>query len=103
MQTTHPGIVFTDFTAYCINFFGFFVNSINTPFYTINMELLQITIIWQAIILFTGGLFLIYKSTSEIQEKLETPEHDEDQMKHKKIKSVTQAVIQILIIDFIFS
>lgn len=42
------------------------------------------TISWQAIILFLGGLFLIYKSTSEIHEKVEMPYHDKKNWKEKK-------------------
>src|SRR5690606_32991856 len=102
-KITNLGLFLAMFQRIVLLFFVSFLIGLKTPFYTINLEWLHIAISWQAIILFTGGLCLIYKSTSEIQEKLETPEHDEDQMKHKKIKSVTQAVIQILIIDFIFS
>src|SRR5690606_23000650 len=80
-----------------------FLIGLKEPFYTIETSWLHIAISWQAIILFVGGLFLIYKSTSEMREKLETPKHDENEVKGKKIKSFSQAVIQILIIDFIFS
>jgi predicted tellurium resistance membrane protein TerC len=58
---------------------------------------------WQAIILFAGGLFLIYKSTSEIRDKVSHPEHDEAKVRGKKITSLSNAIVQILIIDFIFS
>ena len=34
---------------------------------------------------------------------METPSHDADVVKGKKIKSLSQAVVQIMIIDFIFS
>ena len=50
-----------------------------------------------------GGLFLIYKSTSEIREKVTDPQHDADQVKEKKITTLSNALVQILIIDFIFS
>jgi predicted tellurium resistance membrane protein TerC len=53
--------------------------------------------------LFGGGLFLIYKSTSEIHEKVESPKQEENELRSKKIKSLSQAIVQILIIDFIFS
>jgi len=80
-----------------------FLIGLKEPFYTIDTEWLHIAISWQAIILFLGGLFLIYKSTSEMREKIEAPKQDEKQVKQKKIHSISQAVIQILIIDFIFS
>ncbi len=84
-------------------FFVSFLVGLSEPFYTLKTSWLSIGISWQAIILFTGGLFLIYKSTSEIREKVENPSHDEDGVKSKVIKSLSQAITQILIIDFIFS
>ena len=80
-----------------------FLIGLSTPFYTVETSWLYIGISWQAIILFAGGLFLIYKSTSEIREKVENPSHDENQVKSKPIKSLSNAIVQIVLIDFIFS
>ncbi|ADY53308.1 Integral membrane protein TerC [Pseudopedobacter saltans DSM 12145] len=52
------------------------------------------------LILIIGGLFLIYKSTSEIHEKLEGEEHEQTV---KKSYSFSQAIVQILILDIVFS
>jgi predicted tellurium resistance membrane protein TerC len=52
------------------------------------------------LILLTGGLFLIYKSTSEIHEKLEGGEHEEQNTKANTFRSI---IFQILILDIIFS
>lgn len=57
----------------------------------------------QTIILFLGGLFLLYKSTSEIHEKVEMPEHSEESLRSKKISTLSSAIVQIILIDFIFS
>lgn len=46
---------------------------------------------------------MIFKSTSEIREKIESPSPNIDDAKIKKIKSLSQAIVQILVIDFIFS
>ncbi|MGB5205771.1 MAG: TerC family protein, partial [Eudoraea sp.] len=43
------------------------------------------------------------KSTSEIHEKVEMPEHDEDALKSRNITTLSKAIVQIVIIDFIFS
>jgi len=53
------------------------------------------------LILLVGGLFLLYKSTSEIYHKMEGEEGDIS----KTIKKVTFAniIIQILIMDMVFS
>ncbi len=53
------------------------------------------------LILILGGLFLLYKSATEIYHKMEGEEGNQS----KKIKAVTfsQVIIQILIMDLVFS
>jgi predicted tellurium resistance membrane protein TerC len=53
------------------------------------------------LILIAGGLFLIYKSTKEIHHKMEGEEGDQT----KAIKAVTfnSVIVQILILDLVFS
>jgi predicted tellurium resistance membrane protein TerC len=102
-KATNIGLVLAMVQRIILLFFVSFLVGLSEPFYTIEFNWLSIAISWQAIILFAGGLFLIYKSTSEIREKVESPKHDEDGVKSKIIKSLSQAITQILIIDFIFS
>lgn len=52
------------------------------------------------LILIIGGLFLIYKSTSEIHEKLEGEDH---QQTIAKVHSFTGVIAQILVLDIVFS
>lgn len=52
------------------------------------------------IILALGGLFLIAKSTSEIHNKLDTEKHEH---KIKATGAIFQAVLQIVLLDIIFS
>lgn len=54
------------------------------------------------LILLGGGLFLIYKATTEIHEKLEGEEHvaETGSVKRASFKSV---IIQILLLDIVFS
>ncbi|MBT8281765.1 MAG: TerC family protein [Muriicola sp.] len=73
------------------------------PFYYVESSWFTAGISGQALILLLGGLFLLYKSTSEIHEKVELPEHDEEELKSKNIITLPKALFQILIIDFIFS
>ncbi len=77
--------------------------SLKNPFYYVDLSWFSVGISGQALILLFGGLFLLYKSTSEIHEKVELPEHDEDLIKSKNITTLSKAIVQILIIDFIFS
>ncbi|MBC9798351.1 TerC family protein [Sinomicrobium weinanense] len=80
-----------------------FLVGLKAPFYHIDTSWLSMGISGQGIILFVGGLFLLYKSTSEIHEKVDMPEHGEEELKSKKISSLSKAITQIVIIDFIFS
>ena len=102
-KATNIGLILAMVQRIVLLFFMSFLVSLKDPFYHLETSWLHIAVSWQSIILFLGGLFLIYKSTSEIREKVETPKHDEDSIKHKVIKTLQQAIIQILIIDFIFS
>ena len=102
-KATTVGLLLAMIQRIILLFFVSFLIGLKEPFYTIELSWLHIAISWQALILFGGGLFLIYKSTSEIHEKVEMPSHDENNFSKKKIKSLKQAIFQILIIDFIFS
>ncbi len=55
--------------------------AMEAPFWHINLSWVKGGISGQGIILFIGGLFLLYKSTSEIHEKVEDKGHDERQIK----------------------
>lgn len=71
--------------------------------FEIDTSWISTQISWQSIILLVGGLFLLSKCTSEIHEKLEFPNHEIDELKNKKIKTLSGVLVQILLIDFIFS
>ena len=57
----------------------------------------------QALILLAGGLFLIYKSTKEIHEKVDHKGEEEKHLGSVAKKSFSSVIIQILLIDIIFS
>ncbi|WP_299100184.1 TerC family protein [uncultured Winogradskyella sp.] len=102
-RATNIGLILAMVQRIILLFFVSFLVGLSKPFFTVDNNWLSIGVSWQAIILFAGGLFLIYKSTSEIREKVENPSHDEDEVKSKPIKSLSNAIVQIVIIDFIFS
>ncbi len=52
------------------------------------------------LILIIGGLFLIYKSTAEIHEKLEGDDHKDAKV---KVHSFASVIFQILLLDIVFS
>lgn len=102
-KATNIGLVLAMIQRIVLLFFVSFLVSLKTPFFSFKSDWLTIHLSWQALILFLGGLFLIYKSTSEIREKVEKDEDELSSAKSKVIKNFTQAIAQILIIDFIFS
>ncbi len=102
-KATNIGLLLAMVQRVLLLFAVSFLVSLKKPFYFINTSWLTIDVSWQAIILFAGGLFLIYKSTSEIHEKVELPDHDKDALEKKNISTLSNAIVQIIIIDFIFS
>lgn len=102
-KATNIGLILAMAQRIILLFFVSFLVGLKEPFYEFENSWLELHLSWQAIILFAGGMFLIYKSTSEIREKVETPSHNSDNLKGKVITSLKQAIVQILIIDFIFS
>ncbi len=102
-RATNLGLLLAMVQRIILLFAVSFLIGLKIPFYYIKTSWLTVGISGQAMILFFGGLFLLYKSTSEIHEKVELPEHDEDAINAKNITSFSKAIVQIVIIDFIFS
>lgn len=73
------------------------------PFLVLDSSWITGGISWQALILFFGGLFLLYKSTKEIHEKIEDRGHDEREVKKGQSNSLRNAILQITVINIVFS
>lgn len=57
----------------------------------------------QSLIVFLGGLFLLYKSVTEIHHKLEDHGHNEASTTKKVATTLTAVIVQILAVDLVFS
>lgn len=57
----------------------------------------------QSLILLFGGLFLLYKSTTEIREKIEEKGIEEKQLGKSAAKRFSRVLLQIMLIDLVFS
>ncbi|MGB5666468.1 MAG: TerC family protein [Maribacter sp.] len=79
------------------------LTNLKKPFWVIDGEWISGGISGQALILFGGGLFLLYKSTNEIHEKIEDKGHDEREVKSQQSSSLTNAILQITVINIVFS
>jgi predicted tellurium resistance membrane protein TerC len=67
----------------------------------LNNNFMYAEISGQAVILFLGGLFLLYKSTKEIYEKAELRVEDHHQPTGQS--TLTKAILQITLINLVFS
>lgn len=77
--------------------------AMKAPFWIINKSWISGGISWQAVILFFGGIFLLYKSTKEIHEKVVDREHDEREVKKQRATTLSKAILQITMINIVFS
>lgn len=73
------------------------------PWFHIDLSWFSANITGQSIILLLGGLFLIYKSTNEIREKVEEKGQEEKEIKKSATKSFRNVIFQIILIDMVFS
>lgn len=76
---------------------AFFAAHLSRPF----MDVLGHPISWRDVLLFAGGVFLIYKGGKEIHEKIHAAQ--EPMHSHKQFSSVAWVVVQIGLVDIIFS
>ena len=73
------------------------------PWFSLNFSWLNAQVSGQSIILLLGGLFLIYKSTKEIHEKVDLKGEEEKEIKQSATKSFKSVIFQIILIDLVFS
>ncbi|TDN95648.1 putative tellurium resistance membrane protein TerC [Salegentibacter sp. 24] len=64
------------------------------------LSLYEFELSWRDIILIAGGIFLLIKSTLEIHQKVEGQEGNEEV---KKAQSFGYAILQIVLLDMVFS
>ncbi len=79
------------------------LTALNKAFWHIETAWIQGGISGQSLILFGGGLFLLYKSTKEIREKVEYKGHGEQEVKSARSSSMSNAIWQITAINIVFS
>jgi predicted tellurium resistance membrane protein TerC len=73
------------------------------PFFSIDWGWFKADFTGQALILLAGGIFLIYKSTKEIHEKVDNKGEEEKTLGSVAKTSFVSIIFQILMIDIIFS
>jgi len=73
------------------------------PWVTFDLGWMSGGITGQSLILLLGGLFLLYKSTKEIHEKVEEKGQEEKELKRSAAHSFGNVIFQIILIDIVFS
>ncbi|HEX8574961.1 MAG TPA: TerC family protein [Flavobacterium sp.] len=73
------------------------------PWFSFDYDWFSAQVSGQSIILFAGGLFLLYKSTNEIREKVDEKGMEEQELKRVATKSFGNVLFQIILIDMVFS
>ncbi|WP_062058509.1 TerC family protein [Aquimarina longa] len=77
--------------------------AMEAPFWHINLPWIEAGISGQALILFGGGIFLLYKSVHEIHEKVDEKGEEEKEIQQKSSNSLSKAIVQITLINVVFS
>ncbi len=77
--------------------------AMEAPFWHINLPWIEAGISGQALILFGGGMFLLYKSVHEIHEKVDEKGEEEKELAQKSTTSLSKAIVQITLINVVFS
>ena len=102
-KATNLGLVLAMAMRIVLLFGITWLTSLKKPFWMINTSWITGAVSWQALILFAGGLFLLYKSTREIHEKIEDKGHDEREVEKARSTSLRNAILQIMVINIVFS
>lgn len=102
-KATNIGLVLAMVMRIVLLFGITWLTAAKKPFWVFDNDWISGGISGQALILFAGGLFLLYKSTREIHEKVEHKGHDEFEVKKGRSTSLSKAIVQITVINIVFS
>lgn len=102
-KATKIGMFLAMFMRIALLFGINFLIQMKEPWFHIDLSWFSAGITGQSVILFLGGLFLIYKSTKEIHEKVDEKGEEEKEIGKAASKSFQGVLLQIIMIDLVFS
>lgn len=102
-RATNIGLFLAMFLRILLLFGISWLISMQEPWVKINLPWLHAGFSGQSLILIAGGLFLIYKSVTEIHHKLEDDTDNHGEKGGKSKVTLTSAIIQITLINIVFS
>ena len=80
-----------------------YIIAMKDALFTLDLSWFSADVSGQSLILLGGGIFLLYKSTSEIHHKVEGQEEKKVTAKEAVQRSFLSVIIQIVLIDIVFS
>lgn len=102
-QATNIGMILAMVLRVVLLFGISYLAAMQSAFWHIDTSWLKVGITGQSLIMLAGGLFLLYKSTQEIHHKVEGFEDHEVEEKNKKGYTLSNAIVQITLINIVFS
>lgn len=102
-KATRIGLFLAMFMRIALLFGITLLIAMKAPFFSVDWGWFKASFTGQAVILLVGGIFLIYKSTKEIHEKVDHKGEEELALKPSAAKTFGSVLFQILMIDIIFS
>lgn len=102
-KATRMGLFLAMFMRIALLFGVTLLIAMKKPLFSFDFGWFSADVTGQALVLLAGGLFLIYKSTKEIHEKVDHKGEEEKSLGGAAKKSFTNVILQILMIDIIFS
>src|SRR5690606_16291818 len=102
-RATRIGLFLAMFMRIALLFGISWLISLKKPWFTIDWGWLNAAITGQSLILLLGGLFLLYKSTHEIREKVDERGEEEKELKRGASAAFGKVIFQIIMIDLVFS
>jgi len=102
-RATKIGMFLAMFMRIALLFGISFLIQMKKPWFYIDFSWFSAGVTGQSLILLLGGLFLIYKSTREIHEKVDEKGEEEKEIGKAASKSFQGVLLQIIMIDLVFS
>ena len=102
-KATNIGLILAMVLRIILLFGISYLIAMKAPFWHIDLPWIKAGVTGQSLIMLGGGLFLLYKSTQEIHHKVEGNTEEELKGKPKKGYTLTQAIVQITLINIVFS
>lgn len=102
-KATRIGLFLAMFMRIALLFGITLLIAMKAPFFSVDWGWFKASFTGQAMILLLGGIFLIYKSTKEIHEKVDHKGDEEIALNPSAAKTFGSVLFQILMIDIIFS